>query len=861
MYLNLLHAIGGDKEIDHPVMGQISCLSLQATYKNCLNYVSGAVQQSKQCRIYYELSSQCFKSKNQQEFQTFVDQFVEERRQLIKFLRANQSKIPDMQKENNQSLFNIYQQIDEQEEQINSNIQNFYQKIPLIVQYLFKKNYFQNILKLPDQIYPENSKFINYYIQKLYFIEKIMGNKNSLSFEYYEFQQLVQQQKQLKINTQQKHLQEYHCMLVNHNNKSIEGICLNENCKQQNRRTCFDCILDKLHENEQKVSLVKNADQVEQIIQEVLVYMNQQLDILQFQFYFEQLDFCDESDQNLAFIKFQELNILEEQIRQTQKKFAELNFQSYLQEQSKTNIGLFQYLKEYQKDILKINNQIIEYRKIKFDAKQSTRVTKYVDFYALIQFQVEINVQQNMQAMRKKKIFIIQYILQTNQFKIGNLKYDQKEYLIKNIEEFNNLIECNEQLIENFKLLVLLYPKDPNFYNSKGDALYQIQKYEQAVLMYNQAIELNQKNADYWRNLGYTHYQLKQYEQALVYIDKSIELNPNNADYHFIKGDILLQQQLYEEAIIKYDQAIKINPYKPVFYNNKGNNINKDIGNSLYYLLKYEQALQIHIAALKKQFKGYYIVSTVGYIGSMLYKKQSSIQTIQYDQALALEPLEDDYKDQKQNKQDNIVDEATKINLQDAIYKNNQGLAFYKIQKYKEAIILFDQAIFSYPKDATYFLNKGMVLFLHLGNSHYNIQEYEQAINMYDQTILINPKSFVYFQKGLALRQMQKYQAAVKEFDQAIQINPQNPNYYFCKGIIYVIKGNALFQMQNYLEAFEIYKQATQLDPKNSDYYFYMGLTLYLVENYDKAIIMFDKAIELNSKNADYYNNKGIQDT
>ena len=35
------------------------------------------------------------------------------------------------------------------------------------------------------------------------------------------------------------------CMLVDHNQKSIEGICVNEECKAQNRRTCFDCLNKK----------------------------------------------------------------------------------------------------------------------------------------------------------------------------------------------------------------------------------------------------------------------------------------------------------------------------------------------------------------------------------------------------------------------------------------------------------------------------------------------------------------------------------------------------------------------------------------------------------------------------------------
>ena len=39
-------------------------------------------------------------------------------------------------------------------------------------------------------------------------------------------------------------------MIVNHNNKTIEGICVNKKCMAQNRRTCFDCIIQKLHDKD-----------------------------------------------------------------------------------------------------------------------------------------------------------------------------------------------------------------------------------------------------------------------------------------------------------------------------------------------------------------------------------------------------------------------------------------------------------------------------------------------------------------------------------------------------------------------------------------------------------------------------------
>ena len=36
-------------------------------------------------------------------------------------------------------------------------------------------------------------------------------------------------------------------MIENHNRKKIEGICVNLECKANNRRTCYDCINKHIH--------------------------------------------------------------------------------------------------------------------------------------------------------------------------------------------------------------------------------------------------------------------------------------------------------------------------------------------------------------------------------------------------------------------------------------------------------------------------------------------------------------------------------------------------------------------------------------------------------------------------------------
>ncbi|CAK83474.1 unnamed protein product (macronuclear) [Paramecium tetraurelia] len=135
MFLNLLQLFRGDKQIDHPILGQLSCKTLQEAYKNCMSFIDNEQYQQKQCRPYYNLcilpydylAVSCFQVKDDVEFQQFIDDKIDERRRLIKFLRENKSQLPELQKSNQQQFFNLFQFIDNEDGQ-EEQAKNFYQK-------------------------------------------------------------------------------------------------------------------------------------------------------------------------------------------------------------------------------------------------------------------------------------------------------------------------------------------------------------------------------------------------------------------------------------------------------------------------------------------------------------------------------------------------------------------------------------------------------------------------------------------------------------------------------------------------------------------------------------------------------------
>lgn len=58
MYLNLLRIINSDKTIEHELLGQLSCSSLQESYLQCMTFINNDSSQQRHCRPYYEFSTQ-----------------------------------------------------------------------------------------------------------------------------------------------------------------------------------------------------------------------------------------------------------------------------------------------------------------------------------------------------------------------------------------------------------------------------------------------------------------------------------------------------------------------------------------------------------------------------------------------------------------------------------------------------------------------------------------------------------------------------------------------------------------------------------------------------------------------------------
>ena len=110
-----------------------------------------------------------------------------------------------------------------------------------------------------------------------------------------------------------------------------------------------------------------------------------------------------------------------------------------------------------------------------------------------------------------------------------------------------------DKSLENFQQFIILAPNSSLGLNNLGNALYKLERYDEAKKFYDKAIQLktqhNKKNTE-----------KKNYEDQISKYRNDIKLDPDNAKAHLKIGDIFRKLYRIDEAVQNYDLAIKIKP-------------------------------------------------------------------------------------------------------------------------------------------------------------------------------------------------------------------------------------------------------------------------------------------------------------
>ncbi|WP_414623087.1 tetratricopeptide repeat protein [Calothrix sp. CCY 0018] len=268
-----------------------------------------------------------------------------------------------------------------------------------------------------------------------------------------------------------------------------------------------------------------------------------------------------------------------------------------------------------------------------------------------------------------------------------------------------------------------------DWYN-KGENLYRLQRYTEAIVAFKQALEIQPEYYLAWKFKGLAHNKLANYTEAITSFEKAIELQNDCFEIWYSHAWGLFQLKRYSEAVKSFDRAIDIekNDFKTWYYR----------GLALEELDKYSEAIISFEESIKIQPDSYPALYNCAYLLQELGR---------YEEALE------------------FFDRAIEIKTDDLEAWYNRGSVSYQLGKYRTAFASFDRAIKIKSDDSDIWYSRGLALM--------KLREYNEAIVSFDEAIEIKPDDYqAWFNRALTLSKRRKYTEAIFTYNKALTIKP-----------------------------------------------------------------------------------------
>ena len=139
------------------------------------------------------------------------------------------------------------------------------------------------------------------------------------------------------------------------------------------------------------------------------------------------------------------------------------------------------------------------------------------------------------------------------------LMYEEMEKIAYNEAYFGT----DEALVEHLDSMLKIKPYDVNTLIKKGDTLFMMRKYPEAIKCFEKALVADPHNAVALNSKGYVLSRLGKFREAVKYFDQALNIKPNKILSLINKGDALCNLYMYDEAIEYYDYALTVDPNDP----------------------------------------------------------------------------------------------------------------------------------------------------------------------------------------------------------------------------------------------------------------------------------------------------------
>ncbi|MDZ7958650.1 MAG: tetratricopeptide repeat protein [Aulosira sp. DedQUE10] len=340
-----------------------------------------------------------------------------------------------------------------------------------------------------------------------------------------------------------------------------------------------------------------------------------------------------------------------------------------------------------------------------------------------------------------------------------------------------------------------IYTNNATDLYKQGNTLYDLQRYQDALAVYDKAVDIRPGYAQGWYGRGRTLSELKQYKEALAAYDKAIQILPDYLEAWSRRGLALANLQRYQEAIASFDKALQLENNSPEIWNAKGEAFSS--------LKQYENAIKAYDQAIDFQKNYYDAWENKGLALHNLKRYEDAITA--YDKAIELKP-------------------------DDGTFWYNRGNALVNLGRYEDAFRDYDKAVQYKSNYYQAWLSRSNILI--------SLRRYPEAIASFDEVIKNNPNNYqAWYSRGWALHQSQRYQQAIESYNKAIALRRNDYQVWYNLG-------NSQYNLQKYEDAIASYNRAVRYKPDNYESWYSRGNALVNLKRYQDAIASYAQAIK-----------------
>jgi len=341
-----------------------------------------------------------------------------------------------------------------------------------------------------------------------------------------------------------------------------------------------------------------------------------------------------------------------------------------------------------------------------------------------------------------------------------------------------------------------------------GRTQLQREKYESALLAFDQVIAIEPTHAAAWMYRGDALTELKRIQDATKAYEQSLQLNSNSAEAWSRLGDLQYELQRYALAIQSWKRAIELDDQDLDTWTNLGIAFGVGLGN-------WQEALQCWERVLASQPDNAEVLFRCGVALGALNEWEAALD--RWEQALSINPT-----------------------LKDAWL--NKSIALQKLGREEEAQAAQQQAQTLDGTTATTPVST-------VDTSATPEPEPETEPQVDPEQARIEAEEL--FDKGLEQYQLENFQAAQRFFERSLTHHPD-------RLLVLRYQGLTLKELSRYEDAIECWDQVLAVETNNGDLLALKAILLQELEQWDAANLIWDRVVELLPNNRDAWIQKGI---